>query len=157
VSIALDAELKPPRWLKKRMAQPAPPTNPPVVKRRRRWVVVAVVVAIVAGVFLALVFVPYNSVSKQIQVTSGSSATTSLSIPQPGWVTIHFDHPYGMGMSMHYWMQGSGGMMYDHSMMGGGDSYSFWSWGGSYECGAGYAGTGPGMMTVWVNATWGML
>ena len=47
-------------------------------------------------------------------------------------------------------------MMFDHSMMGGSDSYSFWSWGGTYECGAGYYGTGPGMMPVWINATWGV-
>jgi len=129
----------------------------PASKRRRRVIVVLVTAVIVLGVFLALVFVPYNSVSKEIQVSSGSSATTSLAIPQAGWATIHFDHPYRMGMSMHYWMQGSGGKMFDHSMMGGSDSYSFWSWGGTYQCGAGYSGSGSGMMSVWVNATWGIL
>jgi hypothetical protein len=60
-------------------------------------------------------------------------------------------------MAMHYWMQGSGGMMFDHSMMRGSNSYSFWSWGGTYQCGAGYSGSRSGMMPVWVNATWGML
>jgi hypothetical protein len=62
-----------------------------------------------------------------------------------------------MRMSMHYWMQGSGGMMFDHPMMGGSDTYSFWSWGGTYQCGAGFTGSGYGSMPVWVNATWGLL
>lgn len=139
------------------MTQPAEVSASPIPKRRRRVAVVLVAVMVILGVLLALIFVPYNSTSKEIQVSSTTGATTAITIPQAGWVTIHFDHPYRMGMSMHYWMQGSGGMMMDHSMMGGADSYSFWSWGGTYECGAGYAGSGSGMMTVWVNATWGML
>jgi hypothetical protein len=57
---------------------------------------------------------------------------------------------------MHYWVQGSGGMMMDHSMMGESDSYSFWSWGGTYQCRAGYAGSASGPVPVWVNATWSM-
>jgi hypothetical protein len=138
------------------MSLPAEALERPVSRKRRRIVVAVVTAAIVVGVLLALIFVPYNSTSKEIQVASGTGATTSLTIPQAGWVTVHFSHPSRM-MSMHYWMQGSGGMMFDHSMMGGSDVYSFWSWGGTYTCGAGYAGSGYGTMPVWVNATWGIL
>jgi hypothetical protein len=93
------------------------------------------------------------------------SAITELSIPQAGWVKVHFDHQYGMGMQ--YWMcsggpsarcmPGSSGMMFDHSMVQSSDTYSFWSWGGSYQCGAGFAGSGFDMVPVWVNASWGMI
>jgi len=138
------------------MSQPTEAGAGLVSKRRRRAVVLIVAAVVVAGVLLAMAFVPYSSASKEIQVSPGTPATTQLTIPHAGWVTVHFYHPYGM-MAMHYWMQGSGGMMFDHSMMGGSDSYSLWSWGGTYECGAGYEGSGSGMMTVWVNASWGML
>ena len=124
--------------------------------RRRRVIFAIVITVIIVGALLVLVFIPYNSTAKEFQVSSGAGTTASLTVPQAGWVTVHFDHPYRMGMSMHYWMQGSGGMMMDHSMMGGSDTYSFWSWGGTYQCGAGYSGSGSGMMPVWVNATWGM-
>ncbi|MHB8351215.1 MAG: hypothetical protein ACYDFT_00730 [Thermoplasmata archaeon] len=124
--------------------------------RGRRLLMVGVGVAIMVGVLLVLLFVPYNSEMKEIQISPGADATASLAIPQAGWVTVHFSHPSGM-MSMHYWMQSSGQMMFDHSMMGGSDSYSFWSGGGTYTCGAGYTGAGYGSMPVWVNVTWGML
>jgi hypothetical protein len=143
--------------IKLTMAPPSEGDGSTVSKRRRRVLAIIVAAIIVVGVLLALVFVPYNSVSKEVQVSTGTGATTALTFPEAGWVTVHFDHPYRMGMSMHYWMQGSGGMMFDHSMMGGSDSYSFWSWGGTYQCGAGYAGFGSGTMPVWVNATWGMI
>lgn len=134
------------------------PTGPTAVSKRLRRVILVVVAAIaVAAALLALTFVPYSSESQEIQVSAGGGTTTSLAIPHAGWVTIHFDHPFRMGMSMHYWTQGSGGMMMDHPMMGGSDSYSFWSWGGTYQCGAAYEGAGSGTMPVWVNATWGML
>ncbi len=139
------------------MSQPTESDSRPVSKRRRRLVTVVVAVVIVLGVLLTLIFVPYDSSAKEIQVTSGPGTTTSLTIPEAGWVTVHFDHQYRMDMSMHYWMQGSGGMMMDHSMMSGSDSYSFWSWGGTYQCGAAYSGGGFGTMPVWVNATWGVL
>ncbi|MGA7862334.1 MAG: hypothetical protein WCB19_10870 [Thermoplasmata archaeon] len=147
------------------MSQPPEAGAKPGSKRRRRAILVIVTVAIIAGVLLAMVFVPYNSTSKEIQVSAGTSATATLSIPEAGWVTVHFDHP--SGMAMQYWMcsgspgsrcmQGSSGMMFDHSMMEGSDSYSFWTWGGTYQCGAGYTGSGYGMIPVWVNASWGML
>jgi hypothetical protein len=126
-------------------------------RRHRRTLVVILGVAIVGTTLLALTFVPVGSASQVLHVAPGASAAVSISIPHPGWVTVHFDHPNGMAAAMHYWMQGSSGMMYDHSMMGGADSYSFWSWGGTYECGASLSGTGSGMMPVWVNSTWGML
>jgi len=127
----------------------------------RRWVlptVIAVVILLVG--FVVLFLVPVRSSSKEVQVSPGSYTTTELSIPQAGWVTVHFDRPGGMGMDlgMMYWMDGPGGMMFNHSMMGGTDSYSFWTWGGAtYHCGAGDFGGGSGTMTVWVNATWALL
>ena len=124
---------------------------------KRAWRQMGGVVALVTsiGVLLALVFVPYDFVSQELQVSPGASATTSLTISEAGWVTVHFSQP--SGMPMRYWMQDAGGMMFDHSMMGAGDSYSFWSWGGTYQCGAGYAATGAAATSVWVNASWGML
>jgi hypothetical protein len=121
---------------------------------------VAAVVVVTA--FLAMILVPVQSASKEIQVSPRSSATADLSIPRAGWVTVHFDHVGGSagmmaGSGMTYWMDGPSGMMFNHSMMRADDSYSFWTWGGTYRCGAGYAGLGPGMMDVWVNASWGML
>ncbi len=136
------------------MSQPAGTDARLASGRRRRLVPVVVAVVIILGVLLTLMFVPYNSSAQELQASSGSGTTTSLTIPEAGWVTVHFDHPYRMGMSMHYWIQGSGGMMMDHSMMGGSDSYSFWSWGGTYQCGAGVEGSGFATMPVWVNATW---
>jgi len=138
------------------MAHAAETQAAPPRKRRRRILAVVLVVVIALGVTLALLIVPYHSSSQEIQVASGAGATTSLTVPTAGWVTVHFSHPSAM-MSMRYWMQGPGGMMFDHSMMSGSDSYSFWSWGGTYQCGAGYTGSGYGMMPIWVNATWGIV
>jgi hypothetical protein len=56
------------------MSVPSEVTERPVSKRRRRVIAVIVTAAIIAGVLLAMVFVPYNSLSKEIQVSSGSSA-----------------------------------------------------------------------------------
>jgi hypothetical protein len=140
------------------MAAPSEETKGPGSTRRRRTIRAIVAVSVGVVTLIALLFVPVGSSSQVIQVTPGSSASTVLTIPHAGWVSVHFDHP--SGMAMRYWMQGSSGMMYDHSMMGGAgasDSYSFWSWGGAYECGAGYLGSGSGTMPVWVNATWGVL
>jgi hypothetical protein len=134
----------------KAKARPAP-------KDRRRLIGAVTTLAIAVGVLITLTFVPYYSVSKVIQVSSGTSATTTLTIPRAAWVTVHFDHPSEMGMSMNYWMHGSNGMRFDDSMMGGSDSYSFWSWSGTYQCGASYTGSESGSMPVWVNATWGVL
>jgi hypothetical protein len=139
------------------MPQPAELGVRPPSTRRRRVIFTIVTTAVIVGALLVLVFVPYNFTAKEIQVSSGAGTTTSLTIPQAGWVTVHFDHPYRMGMSTHYWVQGSGGMMMDHSTMGSLDTYSFWSWGGTYRCGAGYLGTGSSTMAVWVYATWGLL
>jgi len=66
-----------------------------------------VTAVIVASALLALMFVPYPSASNEIQVSPGSSATTAITIPQVGWVAVHFSHP--SGMAMHYWMDGLGG------------------------------------------------
>ncbi len=63
---------------------------------------------------------------------------------------------------MHYWRNGPSGMMFNRSMMGAGgmmgggggsDSYSSWTWGGEFRCGAEYSGLGSGTMPVWVNMT----
>ncbi len=119
-----------------------------------------VVVVVVVVVLLALVFIPGSTEARQIWVTSGGSATTVFSISGPTWATVHFDRHGTSGMT--YWMNGPGGMMFNRSMMGGGmmggsDSYSFWTWGGEYRCGASFSGTGSGPMPVWVNLTRGML
>ncbi len=115
--------------------------------------------AAVAAVVLVAVFfffVPYHTSSQQVTVVSGGSSYATLTIPQPGWVTVRFGHPGGMSMS--YWMNGPSGMMFNHSMMaGGGDSYSFWSWGGTYRCGMSMGPGGFGTTSVWVNASWAML
>lgn len=116
---------------------------------------VVVLVVVVAGL-LAAIFVPIHSSSKEIQVASDSSASATFTFPQATWVTVHFDHPGAMRMS--YWMNGpGGGMMFRHGGMMSGDSYSFWSNGGSFECWAGYQGGPSGASPVWVNATWGLL
>ena len=144
------------------------PETPPAVSspspspKRRRWLWPAVTVVAIVVVLLGLIFIPVHSAAKEVQFSAGSSATTSLTIPQAGWVTVQFNRVGGYGgmmagSGMMYWMDGPSGMMFNHSMMHGGDSYSFWSWGGTYRCGAGYPGAGSGMMDVWVNATWGVL
>jgi hypothetical protein len=66
------------------MSQPSRVGAKPVSKRRRQIVEVIVAVIVIAGVLLAMMFVPYHSVSKEIQVSSGTSATTSLTIPEAG-------------------------------------------------------------------------
>lgn len=143
------------------MSQP-PREVPSQPRKKRRWLWPAVVVVAVGIVLFGLIFVPAHSTAKEVQFSAGSSATTELSIPQAGWVTVHFERVGGYGgmmagSGMMYWMDGPPGTMFSHSMMHGGDSYSFWTWGGTYLCGAGYAGAGSGMMDVWVNATWGVL
>ena len=125
--------------------------------RRRRWwlVIVTVLVVTIVGV-LAAIFVPIHSESQEIPVSSASGSSATLSLPSSTWVTVHFNHAGSMPMA--YWMNGpGGGMMFDHQGMMSGDSYSFWSSGGSYRCWAGYSGMGQGMTPVWVNATWGLI
>ena len=125
-------------------------------KRRRWWLVIPVVVVIAVAGLLAAIFLPVHSESQEIQVDSASGSSTTLSLPSSTWVTVHFDHPGSMHMS--YWMNGpGGGMMFNHQGLSGGDSYSFWSSGGSYRCWAGYADMGQGIMPVWVNASWGLI
>ena len=125
-------------------------------KRRRFWFVIVVVLVVVVAGLLAAIFVPVHSESKQIEVSSTTGSSATLSLPQSAWVTIHFAHPGNMPMM--YWMnEPGGGMMFNHRGMMGGDSYSFWSSGGSYQCWAGFEGGGYGMTPVWVNATWGLI
>ena len=114
----------------------------------------------VAGVGVAVaglldaIFVPVNSESRQIQVTSDAGASATLSLPSSTWVPLQFSH-HG-SMPMMYWMEGlGGGMMFPHQGMMGGDSFSFWSNSGNFRCWAGYEGAG--MTPVWVNATRGLL
>ena len=111
------------------------PSSPSVsTGRRRRFAVIGLVAVVAAASVLALVFVPYGSASQVVQVSPGSTGTTQLTIPHAGGVTVHFDHPTGRGMggvSKHYRKQGPGAMKYDHTMMGGAESSSFWSCGGT--------------------------
>ena len=129
--------------------------KPPMSKRRRRSLIVMTIAAISVGTGIAMLFVPVNSVSKQVQVSPGASASTALTIPEAGWVTVHVSQP--PGMMTHYWMEGGTGMMQDQRMMQGSDAYSFWSNGGTYQFGASCSGQMTGTMTVWMNATWGMI
>ena len=127
-----------------------------------RFTRLALVSLVAATIVLGLLFVPVSSSATQVNFSSGSSATTTLTIPRPTWVTIHFDRVGGYGgmmagSGMIYWMDGPSGMMFDHSMMRSGDSVSFWTWGGTFHCGAGYVGSGDATISVWVNATWGVL
>lgn len=98
------------------------------------------------GVF----FVPAHASSSPLVVGAYGSASVDLNFPGPGWVTVRFAHGPGPGMTD--WMAGPHGDMFHHSMMHGGDSYGFWTWGGTYRCGIeNPSSTG---MSGWVNATW---
>jgi hypothetical protein len=141
------------------MEQSPSPKNPG--KRKRRLFVPVLIVAVIVTVtFLALVLVPARADARVLTVSPGAPAVTTFSVHGPSWVTIHFDRHGSAGMM--YWMDGPSGMMFNRSMMdeggmmGGGhgsDSYSFWTWGGDYRCGAEYSGSGSGSMPVWVNMT----
>ena len=122
-------------------------------------------------VVAALFFVPANTQSNELKVASTGSAYSNLSIPRPSWVTVHFDHAgggcmnygmyNGMGSGMGGGMGGGPGMMFDHPCMTGGDSYSFGTWGGTFQCWASYGGApgamGRASMPVWVNVTTSLL
>lgn len=143
------------------MSDPAPgPTPRSRRSRRLRWGLAAGAIATL--LLVSLLVVPYHAVSQVVELSAGSTAAASVVVPQAGWVTVHFDKVGGysgmMGSAgMEYWMDGPGGPMFHHSMMRGADSYAFWSWGGTYYCGVGYTGPDHGNMSVWVNATWGLL
>ena len=125
-------------------------------RKRRWWLVITVVLVVAVAGVLAAIFIPVHSSSQVIQVTSTSGSSATLSLPASSWVTLHFDHPGTM--AMRYWMNGpGGGMMFNHQGMMNGDTYSFWSGGGNFQCWAGYAISGSGVTPVWVNATWGMI
>lgn len=137
------------------MSAPIPSDTGPAPKKHRRLAVVTVVVVVIVAGLLAAIFIPYNSQSKEIQVSPGAPASATFTLPAANWVTVHFDH-HG-AMSMMFWMNGPGGMMFNHRGMMSGDSYSFWSGGGDFQCWAGYDGGGQSRTPVWVNATWGLL
>ncbi len=144
------------RTLGRSVAAPGAPALAPKPSRRR-WVLAIVAVVVVALVaVLAGVYVPVHSLSTEVQVTSLSGASSTIPLPASVWVTVHVYHHGSMPMSYH--MDGpEGGMMYDRQGMMDGDSYAFWSNGGSYSCWAGYSSGWGGATPVWFNATWGML
>lgn len=131
--------------------------------RRRLWLAVVFVIALAMSL-LGLIFVPFHKVSQELQFPHGSSASSELSIPQAGWVTVTFevadrapalvDTTSPSGWSL--WIRGPSGTMFNESNTPA-DSYSFWTWSGTYHYGAGYSGGGSGAIGVWVNATWGAL
>ncbi len=137
-------------------AEQSQPLRP---RTRRRTVLVVGLILVVA--VLVLVLAPVRVQAQQVSVTPGSSSAASFTFNGPSYVTIHFASFSGYGMR--YWMSGPSGMMYDHSMMRGGmmgglsDSYSFWTWGGQYNCGASYVSSGLGATPVWINATSALL
>lgn len=138
------------------MANPSPePLSPRRPSKRRWWLVVTILAVVVVVALLGLIFIPVHSQSQQVSVSTGASADASFTLPAASWVTVHFSHPGTMAMM--YWMSGSSGMMFDHRGMMGGDSYSFWSNGGTFHCWAAFDGAGYGPTPVWMNATWGLL
>jgi hypothetical protein len=141
--------------------QPHPAETETEPSRGHRWLTVAAVVVVIALVtVLALIFVPVHTVSRELTVSSTTPVSTEFSVPGQAWGTVHFDRYGNSGMM--YWMNGPSGMMFNRSMMGGGmmggaDSYSFGTWGGTFHCAAAYAHPGSGSMRVWVKMTWGLL
>ena len=140
-------------------------TNGPTTPRRRRiWTYLAIGGVVVVAL-LALMFVPARTDAQTLSVSPGSTATATFAFSGPTYVTMHFASRGGYGMQ--YWMNGPSGMMFNHSMMHRGmmgsgieaysDSYSFWTWGGQYRCGAGFPGVGAGSEPVWINATSALL
>ena len=125
-------------------------------RKRRWWLVITVVLVVAAAGVLGAIFLPAHSSSEVILVSSTSGSSATLSLPPSSWVTVHFDHPGAV--SMRYWMNGpGGGMMFNHQDMMNGDSCSFWSGGGNFQCWAGYGSATQGTTPVWVNVTWGMI
>ena len=131
---------------------PSPRLLPP--HRRRVGLVLGIVALVTVGV-LAAFFVPLRSETHYVQAGYGSASAVDLSVPYPTWVTVHFSHPNGVRMM--YYMNGPGGMMFNHGMMSGADTYSFGSWGGTYHCGVQLEDHYSGMMPIWVNVTYGMI
>lgn len=133
----------------------------PRPRRHRPLRIFLVIGVVVVVAILALILVPARTQSQVLSVSSGTSPSTSFTFSGPTYVTVHFSSYSSYGMR--YWMSGPSGMMHNHSMMGGGmmsgvaDSYSFWTWGGEYRCGASFVGGGAGSMPVWINATSALL
>lgn len=112
---------------------------------------------------MLLAVAPVWTVSHEL-VVPASGASIRLTISLPTEVTVHF----GMNGAdlASVWVQGAGAMMDGEAMSIGqsGTSYSFWTWGGSYEVGAGGAvytgGSGSGQYgstLVWANVTTGFV
>ncbi|MDE1819491.1 MAG: hypothetical protein KGJ23_00235 [Euryarchaeota archaeon] len=134
------------------------PPGAPVRKGRKRVAILVAVVVVVAALaaVLAAIYLPVNSASQKVLVSTAGGSTASMALPSSVYATMHAS--YHGAEPMMYSMNGpGGGMMYNHARMTDGDSYSFWSNGGMYECWAGYQSGGYGPVPVWFNATWGML
>lgn len=139
---------------------PTPEISGSKKARGHRLVAILLVALLVVVAFSALVLVPARTNAQALNVSSGAAAFARFSVHGPSWVTVHFDRQGSQGMR--YWMDGGSGMMFNRSMMAGGgmmsgaggsDSYSFWTWGGDFRCGAQNLDQGPGTMQVWVNMT----
>jgi hypothetical protein len=135
------------------MPDPRPADRPSCLRLARVLAITAKGLAVLA---LASVFIaPAGTASQQFSVGPSTPESTTITVPHPGWVTVHFDHPTMASTAMRYRMQRGGQMMHDPSMITAGDSDSFWSLGGAYQCRATMLPpTGPAM-PMWVNATGG--
>jgi hypothetical protein len=141
----------------------SPPSKP--ASLRRRWVFLAAAVVLAAAAVVAAMVLPYWTDSHEFPVhTAGSGTSISVKIPYPGEVTVRFAQHNAQSMS--YWVRGPGAMAGAGAMtMGlGGATYSFWSWGGEYQLGAGapvracgIACVPPASGEVWANVTTGLL
>lgn len=140
---------------------------------RRAFVWLAVIVVATLSVLAALVALPLSTTAHELVVSwTGSSvnarSTVALEVQWPTVVSVHFTMPAG-GPMMSYWVRGPGamgGMGNGHMGMGarGESTYTFWTWGGQYEIGAGdpvytcpLECPGGGSVVVWANVTDGWL
>jgi len=144
-----------------RMEEARRPVPKPRSRNRRRWAQVLLAVVAAGTAVLALIFLPYHTTSRELTIPPRGSASTQLSIPQPGWVTVHFNH---LGIwQLQYWIDLSTADSTNQSQLVGGGAYAswtyaFWVWGGTFRCGATYVGPAGNSTTLaWVNASWGVL
>ncbi|MFI5418992.1 MAG: hypothetical protein ACHQ2Y_08885 [Candidatus Lutacidiplasmatales archaeon] len=131
----------------------------------QRRVVVATVVLVAVFLLMRSMVLPLSTTSYQLVVPTGALGMASVqwTASLPTQVTVHFDMRNALAMS--FWVRGPGAMTGSdvHSMGMSGASYSFWSWGGVYQLGAGspvrtcgYPCYQPSSSPVWVNVTTGL-
>jgi hypothetical protein len=133
-------------------------------------IVAGVIVALLVAVLLAVTPVWTSSNEVTVSDVSGTGASSALAhlasftIHAPTQVLIHISE-YPVPLAIGFWIIGPGAMSDNHTWLigaPGGTSYTFWSWGGTYDVGAAPPlfenGAYPGLtMDFWVNVTTGVL